>query len=397
MHKQKRAMGTITLATLLAISLLMSVGCDGSNKKNATETSDMNETGITITDITENESGITITGITETEDSTPEKTIEETLAFIDDSVFQGTVLIAKEGEIVFEKSYKYSNVESQALNTNDTIYEIGSITKQFTAVGLMMLVEDGKINLDDTLDKYIPEYSHAGEVTIRQLLNMTSGIVDYWNDGIWLQDYDLYSKEMLKFIDQKVDFATVLDMVDTYDLEFVPGSSLDYSNTGYCFLSEVIARVSGMTYEDYMMKNVLTPAGLKTASFDPNQNTSTGYAVNTPVTFQLIEIPALEMTGEELRMTADDLYTWTQVIINQELLLEESWNEILNGGEDGYGFGLIIKQGKWGHTGETWGFSSAEVVFAKSNVVMITLSNIRGYSATESRIMSNVEEYFDLN
>jgi len=287
MHKPKRAIGTITLTILLAISLTMSLGCAGSNKKTSAQTSEANESGTTTTTAT------TTTAISETEGTTPEKTIEETLAFIDDSVFQGTVLIAKEGEIVFEKSYKYSNVESKALNTNDTIYEIGSITKQFTAVGLMMIVEDGKINLDDTLDKYIPEYSHAGEVTIRQLLNMTYGIVDYWNDGIWLQDYDLYSKEMLKFIDQKVDFATVLDMVDTYDLEFVPGSSLDYSNTGYCFLSEVIARVSGMTYEDYMMKNVLTPAGLKTASFDPNQNTSTGYAVNPPthVTYQLIEIP----------------------------------------------------------------------------------------------------------
>ena len=390
MHKQKRTIGTITLATLLTISLLMSAGCAGSNKKTSAQTSAANE------------SGTTTAAISETEGTTPEKTLDEKLAFLDDSDFQGTVLIAKGGEIVFEKSYKYSNVESQALNTNDTIYEIGSITKQFTAVGLMMLVEDGKINLDDTLDKYIPEYSHAGEVTIRQLLNMTSGIVDYVNDGMYMKDYVHYSQEqifadkeltesMLKLWDQKYDFATVLTLVDTYDLEFEPGSSWKYSSTGYCFISEVIARVSGMSFEDYMMNNVLAPAGLETASFEPDQNTSTGYLA---ILDQLIEMPDIEATGEGgLRMTADDLYTWTQVIINQELLSEESWNEILNGGEYGYGFGIGIQQGNWGHDGSTFGFLSSEFVYAKSNVVIITLSNIKdaGSGATVSRIKDNVK------
>ena len=391
MHKQKRTIGTITLTILLAISLTMSAGCSGSNKKTSAQTSEANE------------SGTTTAAISETEGTTPEKTIDEKLVFLDDSDFQGTVLIAKGGEIVFEKSYKYSNVESQALNTNDTIYEIGSITKQFTAVGLMMLVEDGKINLDDTLDKYIPEYSHAGEVTIRQLLNMTSGIVDYVNDGIlFMKDYDQYSQEqifadkeltesVLKLWDQKYDFARVLSLVDTYDLEFEPGSSWDYSSTGYCFISEVIARVSGMSFEDYMMNNVLAPAGLETASFEPDQNTSTGYLA---ILDQLIEMPDMEVGGEGgLRMTADDLYTWTQVIINQELLSEESWNEILNGGEYGYGFGIGIQQGNWGHDGSTFGFLSSEFVYAKSNVVIITLSNIKdaGSGATVTRIINNVK------
>jgi CubicO group peptidase (beta-lactamase class C family) len=369
MHKQKRITGIIALSILLAINLTMSSGCSGSNKNTSAQTSEANE------------SVTTTAAISETDGTTQEKTIEETFAFIDDSGFQGTVLIAKGGEIVFEKSYKYSNIESQTLNTNNTIYEIGSITKQFTAVGLMMLVEDGKINLDDTLDKYIPEYSHAGEVTIRQLLNMTSGIVEYLTISNKPEAYD---------------FATVLSLVDTYDLEFVPGSSWVYSNTGYCFISEVIARVSGMTYEDYMMKNVLAPAGLKTASFEPDQNTSTGYSALT-----LIEMPDVDVTGEGgLRMTADDLFAWTQVIINQELLSGESWNEILNGGEFGYGFGIQIQKDNWGHGGATWGFSSSEFVYTQSNVVIITLSNIE-YDVVRSvflsKITDNMEVYFDLN
>jgi len=388
MRKPKRLTGIITLSILLAISLTMSAGCSVSSQNTSAQTPEANE------------SGTTTAAVSETEETTPEKPLEEKLAFLDDSDFQGTVLIAKDGEIVFEKSYKYSNIESQALNTNDTVYELGSITKQFTAVGLMMLVEDGKINLDDTLDKYIPEYSHAGEVTIRQLLNMTSGIPDYLNDGMFMKDYSKFSNEqifadkeltesVLKLWDQKIDFATVLPLVDTYDLEFEPGRGWDYSNTGYCFISEVIARVSGMSYEDYMMKNVLAPAGLETASFDPDQNTSTGY-IN--VAGQWIEMPCLKSAGDGgLRMTADDLYTWTQVIVNRELLSEESWNEILNGGKNGYGFGIVVVGNQWEHGGGTWGFMSLEHVSIEPDVVIIAMSNYSDSvtGVAMKRIMNN--------
>ena len=401
MCKQKRITGIITFSILLAISLTMSAGCSVSNKNTSAQTSEANESGTTTVAISETE-GTTTAAISETEGTTPEKTLDEKLAFLDDSDFQGTILIAKGGEIVFEKSYKYSNVESQALNTNDTIYEIGSITKQFTAVGLMMLVEDGKINLDDTLDKYIPEYSHAGEVTIRQLLNMTSGIPDYLNDGILMKDYRKYSNEkifadkeltesVLKLWDQNFDFATVLSLVDTYDLEFEPGRGWDYSNTGYCFISEVIARVSGMSYDDYIMKNVLEPAGLETASFDPDQNTSTGYL---PIAGQLIEMPVEKAAGDGgLRMTAEDLYTWTQVIVNRELLSEESWNEIFHPEKQGYGFGIRIEDDSWGHGGATLGFVSLEYVSAEPDVVVIALSNIKDMvtQVTMDRVVKNTK------
>jgi len=200
----------------------------------------------------------------------------------------------------------------------------------------------------------------------------------------------------LKLFDQKFNFATVLSLVDTYDLEFEPGSSWDYSNTGYCFISEVIARVSGMSFEDYMMKNVLSPAGLETASFEPDQNTSTGYLA---VAGQWIEMPDIEATGDGgLRMTADDLYTWTQVIANQELLSEESWNEILDGGKSGYGFGLEIAEDHWGHNGGTWGFASMEYVYKQPNVVIIAITNKKSESVLEAmnRFINYTLYHFDL-
>lgn len=406
MFKQKRITGIITLSILLAISITMPAGCSVSNKTTSEQTSDANESGTTTATISETE-GTTTAAISETEETTPEKTLDERLAFLDDSVFHGTVLIAEGGEIVFEKSYKYSNIESQELNTNDTRYEIGSVTKQFTAVGLMMLVEEGKINLDDTLDKYIPEYSHADEVTIRQLLNMTSGIVDYMNDGMFMMDYKKLilsqifadkevTESVLKLWGQRYDFTTVLSLVDTYDLEFEPGSRWDYSNTGYCFISEVIARVSGMSFEDYMMQNVLSPAGLETASFEPDQNTATGYMT---LGGQTIEMPDDDITGEGgLLMTAEDLYTWTQVIENKELLSEESWNEILDGGEHGYGFGIDIAEEHWGHTGSTHGFICMEYVYKQPNVVIIFITNSKSESGSEAikRILNNTQYHFDL-
>ncbi len=394
MFRQKRITGIITLSILLAISLAMSAGCSVRNKMTSAQTSDAKALETTTA------------AVSETEGTTQEKTLEEKLAFLDDSDFHGTVLIAKDGEIVFEKSYKYSNVESQELNTNDTRYEIGSITKQFTTVGLMMLVEDGRVNLDDTLDKYIPEYSHAGEVTIRQLLNMTSGIVDYLNEVVRMDSKGLTMEQIFadqeltesffKPLDQKFDFTTVLSLVDTYDLKFEPGSRVAYSSTGYCFISEVIARVSGMSFEDYMMQNVLSPAGLETASFEPDQNTATGYLA--PRADQLIEMPDADITGEGgLLMTAHDLYTWSQVIVNQELLSEESWNEIMEAEKSGHGF-RIQAYYPMIDGGGTYGFSSMEHVCKQPNVVIIVLTNnsSQSNSMTMKRIINNALYHYDL-
>jgi len=329
--------------------------------------------------------------------------LQKNLAYIKDTSFQGTILVARDGEIVFEESYGYADIGQKVFNKEETRYEIGSVTKQFTAVGLMMLVEDGEIGLDDTLNMYLPEYSHANEVTIRQLLNMTSGVPDYVSLG--LMDFALsnigeangstdYIAAYQELCGQEFNIERVLEVMNEYDLDFVPGTNFGYSNTAYAFLSEVIERVSGMPFEDYMSECVLYPAGLASASFEASNGTATGYLA---LADSVIPIPPVDVAGEGgLRMTTADLYKWTQGFMSHEWLSKESWEEILDGGEYGYGFGIFVTADTYWHDGTTSGFISSEIMYPSIDLVIIALSNIVQVSPVISEMQQTVEEYYDL-
>jgi CubicO group peptidase (beta-lactamase class C family) len=212
----------------------------------------------------------------------------------------------------------------------------------------MLLVEGGMVGLDNLVSDYLPEYSHAGEITVRQLLNMTSGVPDYLDQSIVNKEYTqkllekgLTRTETMNAAEEfgalDCSYEAVLALVNERALSFTPGTEYEYSNTGYVLLAEIIARVSDIPYVHYIQKNILTPAGLETASFEASTDTATGYLASGKM--QLL-IPDTTMQAEAgLRMNANDLFNWSAIVLGSDLLTQESWDLIFGTGLDIYGFG----------------------------------------------------------
>lgn len=328
----------------------------------------------------------------------------ETLLLLDQSGFQGTVIIGKDNAVVFEKSYGYADIDQEIENSMATTYEIGMITKQFTAAGIMLLVQDGLVGLDSLVSDYLPEYSHAGEITVRQLLNMTSGIPDYLAQSIADRSYTkkllekgLTRSETMNAADEfgvmDSSFETVLTIVNDKALSFAPGTEYEYSNTGYVFLAEIIERVSDIPYVHFMQKNILTPEGLETASYEPSSDTASGYLASGKT--QLL-IPGCMMQAEAgLRMNAKDLFNWSAITLGSDLLSQESWDMILGSGLDAFGFGTEKdEEGNLKIDSAVGGFRCVQVIVPASDLVIIILSNRNSEADIFEQLPGVVIDYY---
>jgi CubicO group peptidase (beta-lactamase class C family) len=172
--------------------------------------------------------------------------------YLSDEEFQGTVLISKDGEVLFKKGYGAAAPNVQ--NSPDTLYQIASLSKTFTAVAIMQLAEKQKLNVDDTIAKYFPKFPNADTITIGHLLSHSSGIPDYLNP-----DYQFdFSKEW--------EPEEIIEVVGN-DQEFTPGESFSYSNTGYVLLGLIIEEVSGKPYADYIEEHIFKPSGMQHSMF----------------------------------------------------------------------------------------------------------------------------------
>ena len=172
-------------------------------------------------------------------------------------VFNGAWLYAEKGEIVSKGVSGFRDPENKTPITEDTIFQLASVSKTFTATAVMLLVRQGKLNLEDRITKYFPELAAYEGATIRHLLNHTSGIPDYFDDADWFVDLWKAEKrvpgndEILRFLCET--------KAKPY---FAPGEGLEYSNTGYNLLALLVERLSGVPYEQFLQKNIFEPAGM---------------------------------------------------------------------------------------------------------------------------------------
>lgn len=294
-----------------------------------------------------------------------------------------SVAVVKDGKVVLTKGYGLADVELGVPATADTVYEIGSITKQFTATAIMMLVDEGKVGLDDKASKYLTFLPAAWDgVTIRHLLTHTSGIKSYTNLPGFLKNlrHDYTPEEVVRLsFDQP--------------LEFQPGEKFDYDNTGYFMLGIVIEKASGKPYGGFLKERIFAPLGMTSTRVnrlrDIIKNRASGYSWDGKA---LKNAEYLSMTqpggAGVLVSTVRDMAKWDLALNSETLLkradLKQMWTpyKLKSGKGTGYGFGWAVMDRPGhrgvGHGGGIPGFSTDIHRYLDDHLTVVVFTNSDG-------------------
>lgn len=293
--------------------------------------------------------------------------------------FSGSVLIARDGRVLVSKGYGMANYEEDVPNTTQTKFRLGSITKQFTAMAVMMLQERGKLSVQDAVCKYVAECPPAWQpITIHHLLTHTSGI---WNFTS--------APEYRKTMTLPSPVADTIARFKDKPLEFAPGERFNYSNSGYVLLGYVIEKASGQSYETFLRENIFEPLKMTNTGYDrPDmilKHRASGYTVWTG---KLLNAPFLDMTipfsAGALYSTAEDLYLWDQALYTEKLVKQKTLDAIFTPFKDNYGYGFSIEK-RFGlknisHGGGINGFTTFISRFPEEKATVIVLGNLEGVS-----------------
>jgi CubicO group peptidase (beta-lactamase class C family) len=293
--------------------------------------------------------------------------------------FNGSALVAQHGRIILQKGYGYKNADAKALNDANGIFEIGSITKQFTATIILKLQEEGKLSVHDKLDKYFPQFIYANDITIEDLLTHTSGIYNYTND-IDDNDSAIVSNPVSKYV--------VLDIVFNKPIDFPPGTEFRYSNSGYYLLGLIIEKVTGQSYEAMVRKLIFDPLQMQHSGFNFRQltdtNKTTGYRSlneNEHVIAQRWDSTVTFSAGA-IYSTCSDLYKWAKAIATGQILSSASWQQAFTPHLQHYGYGFFIDSSSGSlcirHSGGLPGFVSYFMYYPAEDITIILLNN-KGY------------------
>jgi CubicO group peptidase (beta-lactamase class C family) len=299
--------------------------------------------------------------------------------------FGGVIFVAQKGKVLISKGYGLANRELEVPNTPQIKYAIGSMTKAFTAMGIMILQERGQLLVQDPICNYLADCPAAWKlITLHHLLTHTSGIHNFT---------DLFSalKDEVNICREYKPEAVITYFKDL-PLDFAPGSGWNYSNSGYFLLGVVIEKVSGESYETFIQKNILHPLGMSESGYDRSsvivKNRASGYSIDRPY-YDIVNAPcydvSLKFAHGGLFSTVGDLYKWDQALYTDQLVSQETLNTIFTStlsipGSDGlYGYGWIISQQSGHrfieHSGNVYGFVSDLVRYPDDRVTIIVLSN----------------------
>jgi D-alanyl-D-alanine carboxypeptidase len=292
------------------------------------------------------------------------------------------VAVVRGRDTIVMRGYGLADRDAKRAAGPTTVYEIGSITKQFTASAIMRLVEQGKINLDDDLSKYLRFPLQGHHVTIRQLLNHTSGIHSYTSKREWASTWaqDFTPDSIVGFVAR-----------DTFD--FAPGTRWLYNNTGYVLLGMVIEKVSGKPYAAYLDEQFFKPLGLKQLSYCPSHTTDTSFAKGYSARAGALSPSAyLSMThpfaAGALCASVRDYLVWQRALHGGRVVSARSYQlmttpDTLNDGKKlDYGFGLGVGQlgthRMIAHGGGINGFTTAQLYFPDDTLSVIVFTNTDG-------------------
>ncbi|WP_281540754.1 serine hydrolase [Maribacter aestuarii] len=299
-----------------------------------------------------------------------------------------TALVYKNGETLYRKAFGMANLELGVKMTPEHVFELGSITKQFTAVSILMLMEQGKLSLEDEITKFLPDYPTNGQrITVHHLLNHTSGIKSYTNMG-----------DLISFA--RID-RTPIEIIDYFKnapMDFNPGEKWNYNNSGYILLGFIIEKVSGQSYADFIQEHIYEPLGMKNSFYGSKTKLipkrASGYQPSEEG-FRNADFISMTLpyAAGSLMSNVDDMLRWHKAIHNNELIKESSkklafTNTFLNNGKKtNYGYGWQIDEiqdlPSIEHGGGIFGYVTHGVYAPDENVYVILLTNRNGSSPQE--------------
>lgn len=294
--------------------------------------------------------------------------------------FHGSVLVAYKGKIVYKNQIGYADFRRKKILTNNSIYQLASVSKQFTATAIMLLKEQNKLQLTDTINKYFPNFPYKN-ITIRHLLNHTSGLPNYFwiAENEWEKNYPPSNSELMNFLEKS----------STAKMFFKPGRRFDYSNTGYFVLASIIEKITSMSYARFLKNHIFKPLQMKNSfvfSFKNDtvrSNQLIGYRLYRGWRHRTIPntINDAIVGDKNIYATNEDLLKWVNGLYNEKLISKKSLEQMFTEGKTKYGrkipygFGFRIKNrndekvlyhfGKWN------GFSTGVSIYPDDMVVII--------------------------
>jgi CubicO group peptidase (beta-lactamase class C family) len=323
-----------------------------------------------------------------------EKLFEREDAYIASEVashfFRGSVLVGIDGKIVFERAYGIGDEEWNAHNTVHAKFRIGSLSKQFTAACILLLQERERLNVHDPISRYLTGLPAAWQpISVHQLLTHTSGIPNYTS-----------SSEFGRIKRTGATPQQMIELVADKPLDFAPGTSWSYSNTGYILLGMIIERISELSYTEFLKKNILDPLGMTNSGYDRAtdiiKERASGYQEKDG---KLENADFIDMSvpyaAGDIYSTVEDLYRWNEALAEDGKLLsaasrKQMFTEYAEAAHEGqhYGYGVVISRLKFGrllyyHGGGVEGFSSSIQRYPQDRVCIVVLSNFDSYKPWE--------------
>jgi CubicO group peptidase (beta-lactamase class C family) len=303
---------------------------------------------------------------------------------VHDNTPGGQVLVARNGAILFEKSYGAAKLDSRASFTGDTRFRIGSITKQFTAAAILKLAEQGKLRVDDPVSRFIPDWPRGDEVKLRHLLSHSSGIHNF-----------TAKPGFQAHVRSPIGLAELVESFKHDPYDFNPGDKYNYSNSGYVLLGLIVEKVSGESYETYLRKTFFEPLGMKDTGVYPTggnlPNAAFGYSYENGKLQRAVDWDMSNVgPAGELYSTAHDLFRWNEALFSQKVISANSMRAAFSVGtlkdddpthpEDiGYGFGWTMDRlngaREISHGGELDGFGSYLLRLPDYQLTVIVLLN----------------------
>lgn len=271
--------------------------------------------------------------------------------------FTGSILVAKDWEVIYQGGFGLADADTGRLNTPDTVFRLASITKQFTATLVLLLQEEGLLSVDDALDMYFPDYPNGENITIHQLLTHTSGLPRFLHEpGI---------PDMLD--DANATAEDVLPIIENLNAFYSPGEEFLYTNAGYHLLGHILEQVSGQSYELMVEERIFQPLDMQSSSFGSDDFSE------PEVAFNYVEWSGqrdffnhdLAFSTGSLVSSVRDLLKWNKALFSGEVLEPESYEQMFAVGpgfegfpdETGYGYGWYVGQMYW-HDGANPGYDS---------------------------------------